>query len=231
MRKKPLTVVPMSRVLHVRDEAQANDLLREFQPELDEEERRAAAWELASGYAMLVLRDEFEQLDVWSHDHEIDDLAPDEPPPPPIPDTREELTWLSFEVVDDRGQRLDGSYVCTIDGRVDDGPLQKDKHAYDDLLESARASLDLRAIVFTEPTPLGPVFPVDPFAPTEHETTTTFEVVDSDDHPWYGEYAILQGDTELHRGDLAGRITVPPELPPPLTLELRTLRRATLGGA
>jgi hypothetical protein len=72
-RSKPLKVVPMSRVLHVRDEAQALSLLRDLRPELSEAERRAHAWELASGYALLVLEDDFEQLDPARPYDDVDD--------------------------------------------------------------------------------------------------------------------------------------------------------------
>ncbi len=52
-----------------------------------------------------------------------------------------------------------------------------------------------------------------------------------EDHPWLGEYAIVRGDVELHRGELGGLVPVHPDLSVPLTLELRTVRHATLGGA
>lgn len=231
---RSLRVLPRSCIVSVRDEAHAMSLLRSSRPDLREGELQEIAWAAASGYALLVVADEFEPIDAWSPaDEDAEDLVPDERTPEER-DTRDELTWLSFEVVDDRGKRLDGGYVCTIDGRVDDGPLEREKHGYDELQFTARAQLDLRMLDLFAADALGPVDPVDdgidPDASEAEDGVTTFEVVDENGRPWLGEFALARDDVEQTSGSLRGRITVDPGLSAPLTLTLHALHGAALGG-
>jgi hypothetical protein len=182
-----------------------------------------------------MLFDEEEIIDL--HDL-IDPDARDDPyhpidPTPPEP----QLTWLSFEVVDDRGERLDGGYVCTIDGTPDEGPLAKQKHAYEDLRPAARADLELRWIDLSPTDRLGPVYPdgLDPdggsgpqdeVAPVDGEDITSFEVVDEEGHPFTGQYEVMGAMTSI--GALTGRVELSPTTSP-LMLRLHGLTPAMLG--
>lgn len=120
-----VSVLPMSRVLHVRDEAQAMSLLREYRPELDDAERRELAWRLACGYALLVLDDEFEVLDPIAPHHDADhdsihDLDP--PPPPPVA-----ATWFELRVCDELGEPIAGIRIhVLVDGTTVPLPTDAD---------------------------------------------------------------------------------------------------------
>lgn len=135
-----------------------------------------------------------------------------EPVGPSVPvfeDPRD--AWLSFEVVDERGEPADGRYTCTIDGEVDRAPLARTTQAFRELSTSARARLRLEelrwlALPFDGPTPQGPSGPaVDPDAPAVRGTT--FEVVDEDGIALAGGYRVGD-DAGEHEGSLGGVVRV-----------------------
>lgn len=212
---------------------------------------------LVSG-RLVAVRDESEPM--FFDEEEIIDLhdlidpdAHDDPYHPIDPTPREpDLTWLSFEVVDDQGRLLDGGYVCTIDGKPEEGPLAKEKHAYDELRPAARADLDLRFLDLSPEDRLGPVYPEDlepdggserrdevvpenetfpdPAIPVDDNAITSFEVVDDEGRPFEGQYELI-GETAMAGAAIAGTLTGRVELPTttPLTLSLHGLKPATLG--
>ena len=177
----------------------------------------------------------------------VDPSARDEPwipidPRPVEPD----LTWLSFEVMDDRGHRLDGGYVCTIDARPEEGPLAKEKHHYPDLRHGAQAELELRFLDLfqvdeadaddadsdagRDSDAITPA-PTDDSRSPGPDTATSFEVVDNGDAPLAGDYIVFHEGREVVSGPLSGRTELDPGLEGPLTLELHFVPGARIDGS
>jgi hypothetical protein len=161
-----------------------------------------------------------------------------EPVGPSVPVFQDPMdAWLSFEVVDERGVPADGRYVCSIDGDVNDGPLDRTSHAFRELSTSARGRLrivDLRwpAWPFEGPTPEGPT----PEGPSEPEVDpeipatrgTSFEVVDEDGVALVGGYRVGD-DTGEREGSFGGVIRV--ETSGTARLRLSVAGPTTTGGS
>lgn len=93
----------------------------------------------------------------------LGELLPPEPPPPLLggldgpgstePDPTPQQARLSFEVVDDLGQPLEGRFQLTIDGNVTEGALDGTPHQRDDLRPGATATLALETLRPVPPMP------------------------------------------------------------------------------
>ena len=127
----------------------------------------------------------------------------------PAPMTR---TWISFEVVDDRGQPMIGEFRVAIDADEDSGRTEDGRRFYDDVRAEADARLRLDLLQWEVGPRDGPgVVPTDgpdvPVSPHEAEVTTV-EVVDEQGRAWAGAFAIVVGGEVTESGDvseLAGR--------------------------
>ncbi len=139
----------------------------------------------------------------------IDGPIPGGPPREPVAPLR--TTWLSFDVVDDRGQPIpSGRFGAAIDGRGDGGPLDGEVHRYDMLREGAAASLQLEDIFWPfEPgvidEPVTPPVVDDPAQPLGPEASrfVTLEVVDEQGVALLGKYTLTDaaGEVEGELGD------------------------------
>jgi hypothetical protein len=134
----------------------------------------------------------------------------DTPRDEPAPQVR---TWLSFEVVDDRGQPLLGEFRVAIDADEDAGELDDTTRRYDDIRAEADARLRLDLLRWDpttrdEPTvtPDGPIPGGPPVAPDD--AVTTFEVVGEDGTPWPGEFSLWRDDAVAEEGSLADAAAV-----------------------
>ena len=134
--------------------------------------------------------------------HHLGDLGEPPKPTPAVQPT--ELSWVSFEIVDDRGEPSDGQFRCQLDARLEAGELDRQSHRYDDLRPETSAQLYAEALRWPVPDPAvdepgadpaaddrGPDAPgLDPTTtdPTAADTqrVTTLEVVDDDGAPLPG---------------------------------------------
>lgn len=120
-------------------------------------------------------------------------------------------TWLSFDVVDDRGEPIGaGRFGAAIDGRGQGGPLDGERHRYDMLRESAEAALRLEDIVwpFEPGVPDKPTTPSvldDPAGPVGPDSArvVSLEVVDDQGAALTGRYTLTASADEVH-GELGG---------------------------
>lgn len=113
-------------------------------------------------------------------------------------------TWVSFDVVDDRGEPVGaGRFGAAIDGRGDGGALDAEVHRYDMLRENAAAALQLRDIVW----PFDPRAHDEPVAPPVLDPASTrwvsLEVVDENGVALLGRYTLADSTDEV-QGELGG---------------------------
>jgi hypothetical protein len=133
---------------------------------------------------------------------------PDRPDGPAAPLS---TTWISFGVVDERGDPVDGDFRIALDAAVHEGELDDETRLYEDIREAADVRLHLAHILWpfdadepVEPTVDGPgAEDPAPLAPAP-DTATTFEIVDADGKPWPAHFTLHRGEDVLAEGDLAG---------------------------
>jgi hypothetical protein len=133
---------------------------------------------------------------------------PSDPAGPAAPLT---TTWISFEVVDDRGDPVEGEFRVALDGAVEEGELDDETRHYDDIREAAEVRLHLEHIRWPfdadepiEPTVDGPgAEDPAPLAPAP-DTATTFEVVDEAGELWPAHFTLHRGEDVLAAGELSG---------------------------
>lgn len=116
--------------------------------------------------------------------HHLGGLGPRSDPTP-----REKpsaLTWVSFEIVDERGDPADGEFRCQLDAKLDAGGLQQKTHRYDDLAVGTSSQLYAEGLRWPSSTVDDPDItvvdngPPEPTLPADESPVTTFEVLDSD---------------------------------------------------
>lgn len=168
-------------------------------------------------------------------DAEVTDLRmlggwPDDPlhPPgePPAPAPTEPTTWISFEVVDERGVPADGRFRLALDGRTEHDALARRRHRFEALLRAGPAELEVQELRWDEPAP-GPHVPGPSDAPAEGGLLS-IELVDDRGEPLVAHVRLSEGDHLLLDGTLAHRLRRALPAGGPVTLELTELR--TRGG-
>lgn len=157
--------------------------------------------------------------------------------PAPVPEPGETTpTWVSFEVVDDQGNRADGAFRCQLDARLEGGELEQVSHRFEPLKRGASAQVYLEMLRWpvTDPVTievgLDDVNDVDdtsdvhdddvtpPPAAGNDADATTFEVVDEDGRALAGTARWSDDGGALLEVEFGGRVEVAASKP---RLELR----------
>jgi outer membrane protein OmpA-like peptidoglycan-associated protein len=135
-----------------------------------------------------------------------DDVDPDGPVSPgggrdaPAPMTR---TWISFEVVDDRGEPVVGEFRVAIDADEDSGKTEDGKQFYDDVRAEADARLRLDLLrwpVHDQPS----VDPKPPAVLPDTPAGTSFRVIDDQSQGVRGRFSATTS-TGTVGGDLGAQ--------------------------
>jgi hypothetical protein len=183
---------------------------------------------LVSGRLVLVRLDREDQLLDEPPATMLSDLIEPEPVGPPERPTREpELTWVSFEIVDESGERLDVSFSASVDGQDKSGRTEGDKVRFTEVelgssmtLEFSEVLLPVRPVAPIEPLdparstgelPHGPGEPpqpgdTPPSAPHVAQDQISVEVVDDAGRPVAARVLLLQGDAALADAQTDGRV-------------------------
>jgi len=142
--------------------------------------------------------------------HHLGDLGhPSRPSPSERPSA---LTWVSFEIVDERGQPADGEFRCRTDAKLDGGSLERRTHRYGDLPPGSSSQLYAEGLRWPSSNDEGPDITVgdgslsEPVLPASGSTVTTFEVVDADGETLPGFAGWLDGSGARQQTTL-GRVT------------------------
>jgi hypothetical protein len=155
---------------------------------------------------------------------EVDEPGrPGGPPAPPPPVPVESTTWVSFEVVDERGEAADGRYRIGLDAHAEEGEIARRGHRFDGLREAVRVQLlveDLR----WDPTaqPNAPWRGDDP-RPSD-DGLFSVELVDERGEPLRARFTLSEGERRLAEGTLDHRWRRALPGGEPVTLTLSELR-------
>lgn len=154
----------------------------------------------------------------------VEPLRPREPLDRPLPPAH---TWLSFEVVDDRGVPAHGRYRIALDARVEEGELDERRHRFGELHEAVQARVLVEDLRWDDaaPRPAAP-FDVDEPRPGA-ERVLSIELVDERDQPLRGRLTLTEGDERLAEGELVHRFRRALPEGGPVTLALFDLRPTT----
>ena len=140
-------------------------LLRDLRPDLNPAEARKVARDLAEGWALLVLEDDFQPLDARSEEwDDIDPLDPDPPSPPPpspLPPAPQKLTFIGLRVVDADGKAVPHlKYRLTLPGGAAvDGQLNGEGIAHHDGLDPGACYVVFEKRALGGPAPASPTPP------------------------------------------------------------------------
>lgn len=149
------------------------------------------------------------------------------PAEPVAADAADELTWVSFEVVDDEGLRADGTFRIALDADVRDGELIRDQHRYDELRPAADVRLKVETAWWD---PSAPVVVLGSDEPANAPAVTLrFEVVDDEGEPVAGRYVLEGADGQLAAGRVDGdvRVEIPGGSPATLSLDFSSSASGT----
>ena len=181
-------------VLRVRDERHALRLLRTLRPELGPEHAQRMARDLAEGWALLVLEDDFEPLDEpTDHDDDLDPPDPwpdpDPPMPPPSPDPPADVTFIGLRVVDADGRAVGHlKYRLTLPGGATvDGQLDEEGAAHHDGLDPGDCYVVFEKRALGGPAPASP-------APSPPDAGAGASFEEAPDDP------LDDGETETEQG-------------------------------
>lgn len=145
--------------------------------------------------------------------------------PTPGPEPGEtKPTWVSFEVVDDQGNLVDGTFRCQVDARLETGELEQMPHRFEPLKRGASAQLYLEMLRWPDVDPTTVDAPsgdtddrvVDDPGGGDHDVprggdeagVTTFEVVDEDGGALTGTARWTGEGGDMVEAKLGGRIEV-----------------------
>lgn len=148
--------------------------------------------------------------------------------PTPGPDPGKTTpTWVSFEVVDDQGNLVDGAFRCQLDARLEAGELEQMPHRFEELERGASAQVYLEMLRWPAEPLGGPVVDpavdpiVDPIVDdvddvgddvpggpgSAHDTqVTTFVVVDEQGDALTGTARWTDDGGKLVEVELGGRL-------------------------
>jgi len=152
----------------------------------------------------------------------------DEPLRPPLtphaPEPPEPLTWVCFEVVDERGVPADGRYRISLDARTESGELARRRHRFDHLRKTVQVDLTVTDLRWddTASRPDAPWHDDDPSRP--HDGLFSLEIVDDRGQPLHARFSLTEGDRPLAQGAIAHRWRRALPSGEPVTLELTELR-------
>ena len=144
--------------------------------------------------------------------HHLGDLGQPTDPAAPPRERPAALTWVSFEIVDERGQPADGEFRCQLDAKLDAGGLEQRAHRYDELPVGTSSQLYAERLRWPSSTVDEPGITVADDAPPESppagddRPVTTFEVLDSDGEALPGVAQWLDGSGARQEAKL-GRVT------------------------
>jgi hypothetical protein len=133
-------------------------------------------------------------------------------------------TWVSFEVVDERGASADGRYRITLDARLEHGELAQRRHRFDGLPEAVRVDLTVEDLRWDDASPR-------PDAPSRDDDPRpagdglfSIELVDDRGEPLRGCFTLAEGDRRLAEGVISHRWRRALPGGEPVMLELTELR-------
>lgn len=143
--------------------------------------------------------------------------------PPREPTPVEPTTWVSFEIVDERGVAAEGRYRIALDGRVEEGELERQRHRFDGLRPAGPVQLRVEDIRWNAATPLDAPWREDDPRPGD-DGLFSLELVDERGVPLHGRFLLTEGDRLLAEGVLAHRWKRALPAGEPVILELTELR-------
>lgn len=143
---------------------------------------------------------------------------------PPDPQPVATTTWVSFEVVDERGAAADGRYRIALDSSEGEGELGRRGHRFDALSEVVRVELAVEDLRWDDamPRPIAPQRGDDP-SPAD-DGLFSVELVDECGEPLHGRFTLTEGNEPLAAGILAHRWRRALPQGEPVTLALTELR-------
>jgi hypothetical protein len=142
---------------------------------------------------------------------------------PRDPTPVEPTTWVSFEVVDERGVAADGSFRVALDGRVEEGALEQKRHRFDGLRPAGPVQLVVEDIRWDATThPHAPWHEDDPRP--GGDGLFSVDLVDERGEPLRGRFSLTEGNRLLAEGVLAHRWRRALPEGEPVMLELSELR-------
>jgi hypothetical protein len=151
-----------------------------------------------------------------------DPLRPGVMPREPKPEAA--TTWVSFEVVDERGVPADGRYRIALAAREEAGELARRGHRFDALPETVQVELAVEHLRWDDivPIPAAPQRGDDPSSVSDG--LFSVELVDEHGEPLCGRFTLAEGDRRVAEGVITHRFRRSLPQGGPVTLELTELR-------
>jgi hypothetical protein len=155
----------------------------------------------------------------WEVEEPLRDPTDPSEPPPLVP-----TTWVSFEVVDERGVPADGRYRIELDARLEHGELVQRRHRFDGLPEAVRVDLTVEDLRWDDASPRPDAPSRDDDPRSAGDGLFSIELVDDRGEPMRGCFTLAESDRRLAEGVISHRWRRALPDGEPVMLELTELR-------